>query len=104
VAVHRRQYVYDCNELGGGCILSANGFKMSRDELGRFVDSIAKRKYPDTHQTKKCINEFGKLIIKRGHFKKAVIEFISKYDTEGKTDILEQREKQTSPVHSKIPY
>lgn len=62
-------------------------------EIKKYCQSIAKRKYPETEKEKKCINEYGKLIIKRGHFTKELINFISKYDGETKANILEQGEE-----------
>jgi hypothetical protein len=64
-------------------------------EIKKYCQSIAKRKYPETEKEKKCINEYGKLIIKRGHFTKELINFISKYDGETKANILEQGEEQS---------
>ena len=58
-------------------------------EIKKYCQSIAKRKYPETEKEKNCINEYGKLIIKRGHFTKELINFISKYEPTAKTDILE---------------
>lgn len=72
------------------------------NDISRLVDSIAKRKYPETEQEKKCIEKYGKLIIKRGHFSKAVINFISKYDSEGKTEILDSGTEQTNQDHSTV--
>ena len=63
-------------------------------EIKKYCASIAKRKYPETEKEKKCINEFGKLIIKRGHFTKELINFISKYDCQTETNILEQGAEQ----------
>lgn len=68
-------------------------------EIKRLVDSIAKRKYPETEQDKKCIDKWGKLVIKRGHFSKAVINFISKYDNEGTEKILDSGTEQTDTNH-----
>jgi hypothetical protein len=68
-------------------------------EIKRLVDSIAKRKYPETEQEKNCIEKYGKLIIKRGHFSKALINFISKYDSEGKTEVLDSGTEQTDTNH-----
>ena len=48
-------------------------------EIETYIESIAKRVYPLTEKEKNCINEFGKMIINRGHVKKAIIETISKY-------------------------
>lgn len=58
-------------------------------EIKKFCQSIAKRKYPETEKEKNCINEYGKMIIKRGHFAKELIEFISKYDGKTAENILE---------------
>jgi hypothetical protein len=63
-------------------------------EIKKYCYSIAKRKYPETEKEKNCINEYGKMIIKRGQFSKQLINFISKYDCQTKTDILEQRAEQ----------
>lgn len=59
-------------------------------EIKKYCESIAKRKYPETEKEKNCINEYGKLIIKRGHFTKELINFISKYDGQTEKNILEQ--------------
>jgi hypothetical protein len=45
--------------------------------------------YPETEKEKNCINEFGKMIVRRGHFTKELINFISKYDGTAKENILE---------------
>lgn len=58
-------------------------------EIKKYCESIAKRKYPETEKEKKCINEYGKMIIKRGHFTKELINFISKYDGKTAENILE---------------
>jgi len=68
-------------------------------EINKLVQSIAKRKYPETEQEKNCIEKYGKLIIKRGHFSKALINFISKYDSEGKTEVLDSGTEQTDTNH-----
>lgn len=65
-------------------------------EIKKLCAGIAKRKYPETEKEKKCINEYGKLIIKRGHFTKELINFISKYDAQTETNILEQGTEQGS--------
>jgi hypothetical protein len=62
-------------------------------EIKKYCESIAKRKYPETEKEKKCINEYGKLIIKRGHFTKELINFISKYDGKTTENILEPGKK-----------
>ena len=49
-------------------------------EVDKFIDSIAKRVYPLTEKEKTCLNEFGKMIINRGHLKKEIIQVISKYE------------------------
>lgn len=46
-------------------------------EINKFVQSIAKRVYPETEKEKNCINEFGKMIIKRGQLSKAIINIIN---------------------------
>ena len=71
-------------------------------EIKRLVDSIAKRKYPETEQDKKCIDKWGKLVIKRGHFSKAVINFISKSDNEGTEKILDSGTEQTDQDNSTV--
>jgi hypothetical protein len=43
-----------------------------------------------TIEIKKYCHEYGKLIIKRGHFTKELINFISKYDGKTTENILEQ--------------
>lgn len=58
-------------------------------EIKRLCQSIAKRKYPESEKEKKCINEYGKMIIKRGHFTKELINFITKYDGKTEENILE---------------
>ncbi len=58
-------------------------------ETEKFIDSIAKRVYPLTNDEKTCIEKFGKLIIKRGHLKKAIIETISKYECKGEKAVLD---------------
>lgn len=50
-------------------------------EVDKFIDSITKRVYPLTDKEKGCVNEFGKMIINRGHLKKEIIQVISKYNT-----------------------
>ena len=59
-------------------------------EIKKYCESIAKRKYPETEKEKNCINEYGKLIIKRGYFTKELINFITKYDGKTAENILEQ--------------
>lgn len=49
-------------------------------EIPKYIDSIAKRVYPLTEKEKNCIEEHGKMIINRGHLKKAIIETISKFE------------------------
>ena len=63
-------------------------------EIKKFCQSIAKRKYPETDKEKNCINEYGKMIVKRGHFTKELIEFISKYDGKTAENILESGKEQ----------
>lgn len=63
-------------------------------EMGKFIDSITKRVYPETQEEKTCIEKFGKMIIKRGHLKKAIIETISKYDSKGKEAVLDSAAEQ----------
>ena len=58
-------------------------------EIKSYCQSIAKRVYPETEKEKNCINEFGKMIVRRGHFTKELINFISKYDGTAKENILE---------------
>lgn len=58
-------------------------------EIKKYCESIAKRKYPETEKEKNCINEYGKMIIKRGQFTKELINFISKYDGKAAENILE---------------
>jgi len=71
-------------------------------EIKKLTDMIAKRVYPETEKEKNCINEFGKMIIKRGHLSKQIIETIN--ECKRKEDILEQGTQQSSEVHSEIPY
>ena len=63
-------------------------------EVDKFIDSIAKRVYPLTNDEKTCIEKFGKLIIKRGHLKKAIIETISKYDSKDAPPLLDSAAEQ----------
>lgn len=58
-------------------------------EIKRLCQSIAKRKYPESEKEKKCINEYGKMIVRRGHFTKELINFITKYDGKATENILE---------------
>lgn len=58
-------------------------------ETEKYIDSIAKRVYPLTDKEKSCLNEFGKMIINRGHLKKEIISVISKYDQSGKKKVLD---------------
>lgn len=62
-------------------------------EIKKYCQSIAKRKYPETEKEKNCINEYGKMIIKRGQFTKELINFISKYDGKAAENILEQEKE-----------
>jgi hypothetical protein len=66
-------------------------------EINKYVDSIAKRIYPLTDKEKNCLEHFGKMIIKRGHVKKAIIETISKYDEERAETLLDSQPKQDEP-------
>ena len=66
-------------------------------EINKFVQSIAKRVYPLTEKEKECIEEFGKMVIKRGHLSKAIIETISKYDQTGTEAVLDSQPKQDEP-------
>jgi len=59
-------------------------------EIKKYCDSIAKRKYPETEKEKNCINEYGKMVIKRGQFSKQLINFITEYDGKTEANILEQ--------------
>jgi len=59
-------------------------------EIDKYCESIAKRVYPMTEQEKNCIEKFGKMVIKRGHLKKAIIQTISKYEQPGEEKILDQ--------------
>jgi hypothetical protein len=45
------------------------------------IESRAKRIYPMTEKEKGCINEYGKMIIRRGQFKKRVVKFIDYIQT-----------------------
>lgn len=62
---------------------------LEQTEIKRLCQSIAKRKYPESEKEKKCINEYGKMIINRGHFTKELINFITKYDGKTEENILE---------------
>jgi len=66
-------------------------------EVDKFIDSIAKRVYPETVEEKCCIEKYGKMIMKRGHLKKEIIQVISKYDSKGTEENLdsEQQPKET---------
>jgi len=46
-------------------------------EIKKLTDMISKRVYPETEKEKNCINEFGKMIIKRGKLSKQLIEVIN---------------------------
>lgn len=63
-------------------------------EIKKYCQSIAKRKYPETEKEKNCINEYGKMIINRGQFAKRLINFITNYDCQTETHILEQGTEQ----------
>lgn len=65
-------------------------------EVDKFIDSITKRVYPETQEEKTCIEKFGKMIIKRGHLKKAILETISKYDSKGEEAVLDSASEQKS--------
>lgn len=52
---------------------------ITNPEIPNFIDSITKRVYPLTDKEKNCIDKLGKLYIKRGHLKKAIIETITKH-------------------------
>ena len=45
------------------------------------IEIRAKTIYPMTEREKNCINEYGKMIINRGHFKKRVMKFIDYIQT-----------------------
>jgi hypothetical protein len=67
-------------------------------EIEKFVDSIAKRIYPLTDKEKNCINEFGKMVIKRGHVKKAILEVINeKVNEQGSEARTEETKIQETP-------
>jgi hypothetical protein len=53
------------------------------------IESRAKRIYPMTEREKNCINEYGKMIINRGHFKKRVVKFIEYIDFKRTQTILD---------------
>jgi hypothetical protein len=63
-------------------------------EIKSYCQSIAKRVYPETEREKNCINEYGKMIVRRGHFTKELINFISKYDGKTAENILESGKEQ----------
>ena len=69
-------------------------------EIKKLTDMISKRVYPETEKEKNCINEFGKMIIKRGKLSKQLIEVIN--ECKRKEDILEQGKEQSSPLHSQV--
>jgi hypothetical protein len=71
-------------------------------EIKKLAEMIAKRVYPETEKEKNCINEFGKMIIKRGQLRKRILELIN--DSEREKNILEQGTEQSNKVHSEIPY
>lgn len=72
------------------------------NEIPKFIESITKRVYPLTEKEKTCINAYGKLIIKRGHLKKAIIETISKYDQQTEANLLEETGTDKTPYHSEV--
>jgi hypothetical protein len=67
---------------------------MIERETDKYIDSIAKRVYPFTDKEKNCVNEFGKMIINRGHLKKEIIQVISKYDQSGEKKVLDSAGEQ----------
>jgi hypothetical protein len=71
-------------------------------EIKKLVSSISKRVYPLTDKEKKCINEYGKMIINRGHLEKEIIQTISKYEQSGETEILEGADQQESKDSSTV--
>ena len=64
------------------------------ETIDKFIDSIAKRVYPLTEKEKSCLNEFGKMVINRGHLKKEIIQVISKYDQSGEKEVLDSAHEQ----------
>jgi hypothetical protein len=69
-------------------------------ELKKYCDMVAKRVYPETEQEKKCIEKFGKMIIKRSKLSKAIISFISKYNDATPTqENLDKRTQPDSPAY-----
>jgi hypothetical protein len=62
-------------------------------EIKKLAEMIAKRVYPETEKEKNCINEFGKMIIKRGQLRKRIIELIN--DSKRKEDLLDSGTKQS---------
>jgi hypothetical protein len=71
-------------------------------EIKKLAEMIAKRVYPETEKEKNCINEFGKMIIKRGQLRKRIIELIN--DSKRKEDLLDSGTEQSDSVHIEIPY
>lgn len=51
-------------------------------EINKFVQSIAKRVYPETEKEKNCIEAHGKRVIAMGKLSKKIIETITKYKEE----------------------
>ena len=60
-------------------------------ELKKLSQMIAKRVYPETEKEKKCIEEFGKMIIKRGHLSKQIIQLCN--ESKAKEIILDTAKK-----------
>jgi hypothetical protein len=71
-------------------------------EVKRLTESISKRIYPETEKEKRCINEFGKMVINRGHLSKALIEVITKYEQQAEAAILEDSAEQDEQASSKV--
>ena len=71
---------------------------LNLNEIKVFTESIAKRVYPETEKEKKCINEYGKMIINRGKLSKQIIEFVKEKvnDSTGAEKILDKGEEQSS--------
>ena len=69
-------------------------------ELKKLSQMIAKRVYPETEKEKKCIEEFGKMIIKRGHLSKQIIQLCN--ESKAKTELLDQTKKHDASNRSEV--
>jgi hypothetical protein len=53
------------------------------------IEIRAKKIYPEGEREKNCINEYGKMIINRGRFKKRVVKYIEYIDSKRAKTILD---------------